>query len=330
MKTIYLHIGPHKTATSSIQSGLKQARNLLFDNGINFPLLPGPDLVPDHNHSALFYSLFCDHPENYHMNRRAGIATSHSAQRLNQEYRRTLIAELTRTDTETLLFSGEDIVLLSNGELARLKSFFSSQAGDDCAIEVICYVRSPIDWYSSLVQQWVRGGACLEDAVETPCPSLKALLQNFVDHFGPDNITIRKYEEAIAHKNGPAGHFLQSVLGLVDTGPIPRLAENKGLSAEAVYLVSALNKTMRTRGDALPEGVERPYLEPFFSIDGARFVIPRERQEAVWSSFQEDLAWIASVFGISTYANPGYREPNAQLWGDDAILSLAKLVAGER
>lgn len=327
MKHIYLHVGPHKTATSSIQTGLFRMRDHLSSQNVFFPLLPSPDFVPIPNHSAFLYSLFADQPENYHINIGQGLTTASAVTTLNsqyEEYFRTAIAPFRRDIT---IFSGEDMILLSEGGLARLRAFLVEHLGSDNIVKVIYYLRTPHEWFASLVQQWVRGGWVLDDLYDKNVPNIRVKLEPFVRQFGPQNILIAKFEEAIAHPNGPVGHLLSLVSDKIAIPDSAAAIENRGLCAEAVNLVSALNKIARSAEGTASIGVQRDYLAPFLRLRGTRFVLPKPVQERAWRSAQESLAWIEATFGIDTYKKFEYQDQPTPMWAEEAITSIAALIA---
>jgi hypothetical protein len=328
MATIYLHVGPHKTATSSIQEGLRRYREELGLLGIYFPLLPGPDDELYENHSLLMHSLFGAEPEGYHINVARGFTTKEAVVALNHHYRDTLINEAHKcaNNYSAIVFSGEDMVLLSDSEIRQLREFLLCHFGRTSAIKIVFYVRAPNDWFSSLVQQWVRGGEVLDDIIDTKFFDIKAKLQPFCRHFGKDNVLIGKYEDAIHHQGGPVAHFLSLVFDGIDTSNIRSSFLNVGLCAEAVQLISALNKASREAGEGLPVGVAPEYLNRFSQIRGAKFVLPKDVQKRVWADALESLEWIQSTFGIDLYKGFEYFEPRKPMWSEDALLSIAKLV----
>ena len=326
MATIYIHVGAHKTATSSIQEGLKRYRTQLLLRGIQFPLLPGPNGDLMENHSCLMYSLFGDEPAKYHINVGHGITTTEAALQLNAFYKECLTNEMNDFSGQALVLSGEDMILLGDSGIRRLRSFLLARLGPGSTVKVICYLRAPHDWFSSLVQQVVRGGAALEEAMTRRFPNIRTHIEPFVDHFGKSNIIIRKFEDAIAHEGGPVGHFLTQISEGFDTSQIQSRSVNSGLSAEGVELVSALNKAYAAAGKGPPVGVAREYLEPFLGIRGAKFVVPQAVQERVWQEARESLKWIESSFGISMYEEFKSIEPAGALWGENALLNVAELV----
>jgi hypothetical protein len=86
---IFLHIGLHKTATTSIQKTLflKKNSKLLEAHGYFYP-----KHWPD-NHSIPLYSIFCDFPEKYHINIKKGYSIN-EIKKVNEAYLESLEQEI--------------------------------------------------------------------------------------------------------------------------------------------------------------------------------------------------------------------------------------------
>ena len=82
INNIFLHIGVHKTASTTIQNTLYSEREKLSDAGILYPEFRLGDIVIS-NHSIQFYSLFCEEPEKYHINVSHGFTTNEAIQQMN-------------------------------------------------------------------------------------------------------------------------------------------------------------------------------------------------------------------------------------------------------
>ena len=67
MKRFILHVGFHKTATSSIQQTLALNLDQLAEQGYRYPIFEYNGLKIT-NHSIPFYSTYCKEPQKYNMN----------------------------------------------------------------------------------------------------------------------------------------------------------------------------------------------------------------------------------------------------------------------
>ena len=117
MRKIILHVGLHKTGSSSIQLTATNNRKLLENNGILYPELDSS------NHSISFYSKFSENRDSYHINLKEGLSLC-DINKKNEKWFSKLKDEILLSRCETILISGEDISVLSVKELTELKVWF--------------------------------------------------------------------------------------------------------------------------------------------------------------------------------------------------------------
>jgi hypothetical protein len=179
-KIIYLHLGFHKTGTTSIQFSGKEYKNLLEEQGFCYPILLGLNgeeycnhsipiyslfcKTPEEycNHSIPIYSLFCKTPEKYGHNINRGNTTKfieHIKIQLDKilfRYDKILFRYdkiLFRYDK--IIISGEDIGNLSLDELLNMKKYFLKYVDE---IIPIVYVRRPYNYLCSVISESVKQG----------------------------------------------------------------------------------------------------------------------------------------------------------------------------
>ncbi len=87
MTRFVIHIGMHKTGTTSIQAALHGARDALAERGVLYP-----DLGPNHSHPLV--SIFCGAPLDYYVNFYSGIDTPEKVESFNRRHRESLDAQL--------------------------------------------------------------------------------------------------------------------------------------------------------------------------------------------------------------------------------------------
>src|SRR6187431_1743567 len=109
-----LHIGMHKTGSTSIQQSLKG----FADDHFLYA-----DFGSHGNHSLPMYTLFSGRPEHHHLHRVAGRDQNY----VTEYAKRTLAAldkSIERAGSRTLLISGEDIGPLAPDDVETLAAFF--------------------------------------------------------------------------------------------------------------------------------------------------------------------------------------------------------------
>ena len=199
-KIVILHVGIHKTGTTAIQLALRG-----YDDGETIYAELG-----DPNHSVLFQTLFEDGHLSDHW-QRLGLSEE-ARQRLVSEQFTVLDNQLAR-ERRRVIFSGENISLLSVEELVRLRSYFAAR---HCDIQCVVFLRDPLAWTSSILQETVKHASLPDDFGRRGDPVrawLRKRLDNLIEAFGRSNVMIRRYEDAKC--NGNSGDIVSYFFDLL-------------------------------------------------------------------------------------------------------------------
>lgn len=246
MKKLYLHVGPHKTGTTTLQGTFCHYRNDLKQHGI--------DYFPGSNHT-IFYKAFSDCLESYHQYYRGWRRS------VNQDAERAKIREqLYKLNEDTIVVSAEDISLLSENALKEMKGFLISECGID-QITVVAYIRKPFDYLLSSIQQFIKPGMTdLDDITRNHykkyslqgCPNFVGGAQEIlselylpiprklINSFGKENVILDSFEQSI--KKGISQSLLEHI-GLDSHIRLKDVSGNEGISHEACLLLADLNNT---------------------------------------------------------------------------------------
>ena len=240
-KTIFLHIGLHKTGSTAIQHTLHNYRDeLATSHKLLYPAV-------SRNHSMPLVAMFHDQPHTYRMNIRAGIHTADAASVAADQHRARFEQEMSGSSCEQVLLSGEDVSDLTASALQRLQQWLAQWADN---ITVIAMVRNPVSWAVSAAQGNIRGGKTYAQVnKQLMLLRLSDRLQKFADIFGRDNMKVFTLEEAQQFPAGLAACLLDKV-GMPGM-QFPNQAnfnQNPGMSLEAAQLISALNKRRPVAG----------------------------------------------------------------------------------
>ena len=151
-KTCYLHLGLHKTASTSFQDTCIKYVETLKDYGITYPVFQCSIANKTNmgNHSIPFYSLFCTNPSEYHISKRWGICEQ--VEEVNASYKEQLDSYL--KTSENLLISGEGISLLGEKQLMKLIDKIRQY---DYQIKATALVRDPYSMICSGIQETIKG-----------------------------------------------------------------------------------------------------------------------------------------------------------------------------
>lgn len=285
MKEIILHAGLHKTGTTSIQNTLFTQSKSLENEGILYPKCWVP------NHSIPLYSAFCDNPEQYHMNIREGY-TNEQIKGNNEKNLSDLEFELANKEWDKLILSGEDLVMLTSENLVNLKNFLNRFG----SVKVVFYVRNPIQWGVSIIQEKIKGGLTYSQALEDTKGIVSA---NFKHHVGKfvevfRNVQLYRFEDAI--KEGIVKHFL-SVAGYTEEVPLTK--SNESLSWVSIRLIDYINQKLPLIVDGkLNEKRTNGDIFPLFHLGGDKFDIPISDKQILQESSCKDVEWLNHYFEI--------------------------------
>ncbi|WP_108258829.1 hypothetical protein [Mangrovicoccus ximenensis] len=226
MDEVLLHIGMHKTGTTSIQSAI-----LGYDDGDTVQA----DLeIP--NHSAPLYTAFSANRAKYHYWRSFGLGPEQIEKR-RSSYLEMLDAQLARTDRRRLLISGEDISILDPADKTALVDFFAARVPK---IHVLCYLRAPGSYAASAFQQRITGGMA---QLPAHCsPGYRMRLEAFRTDARVTTLEVREFSRGKL-AGGDAVEDFATVLGL-DLARMARTSLNEGLGETAAKLLYHFNRVM--------------------------------------------------------------------------------------
>ena len=326
IKKIYLHIGLHKTGTTSIQNALSQNRASLYKMGYLYPeFRMGKKCIA--NHSIPVYSMFCSEPEKYHINIMFGYTDPASINNLHKEYYNQLTSQINNFPGENLIISGEDISRLQDKELGKLKEFLVSITCPKVVIVVLLVIRDPVDWYRSLVQQWVKMSRISLEIRNSFIHSAELslnVLTTVRQVYGGENVRCSKYEDMIKQKSGIFAVFLNALNVKVD--------ENEGLILKSEFLNTSisyesfmiLNSIFRIYPKIINNQINPIYtdflLNSLYQIPGVKFRLSEENCLLAW----ESLSVLINSF-LKKYELPPYeymeipKTDDTVKWGDAAI-----------
>ncbi len=304
VKQVILHAGLHKTSTSSIQKTLYSEKNksFLHDKGYFY--------IEDwhFNNSVPIYSLFSENPDAYHMHQRYNRYIA-DIKILNKKYLNEFHNQVRCTSFPSLIISGEDISLLNKDCLKKLDNFFKDQFSEDVAVKIIIFVRNPITWIASSVQENVKIGLTVDEQLDDMKKKISRLYRNriskFIKVFGRDNVRVVSFEDSIQSFQGPVGFFL-SILGFSkqEIGNFFIERANVGMSDFAVNFLDYINKKepllvngklnpVRRRGD----------ITSLHKMKGAKFDLSVKLKRELYELAVSDMQWLKKKFNINYLDN---------------------------
>ena len=305
MEKVYIHVGGHKTGSSSIQRTFFN-----YDDGnLVYAPFDGP------NHSPHLWTLFQHNYLDFHLWKTMGLSSNEIENR-RQKYNDILVGALRRTDRHSLLLSAEDICHFTRDELVNLVQLIRKYCEN---IVFICYVRDPLSYLASEFQQRVRIGST---SLDTYSPYPITLLKRLLELVDKDTIIVRKY----SYSDLEGGDACTDIARIVDAKlenytPIQLNSSLKESTIKCLYVLASSNPLIL--GDTVLFKAWQTLikkLETLFSDD--RKLKPSFFTERAKNL---DLDFLHDTFGIVfNDSSDQDSNENLELWlsekGDDRII----------
>ncbi len=274
--TILLHMGIHKTGSTSLQKTFAAYRAELARDGIAF-------LGPDRPYRCL-YSGFLSDPMAFVWNRTSGKSETAIRERDRTDLD-SLRQSLIRHRGQTVILSNEYLPKLSLLEMTALREFLAAYG----EVRAVYYYRELHSWMASNSQQMAKAGITTE-----PTPFTLALRRvhslplRVASVFGKENATFIRFEDAVI--NGICETFLTHFgLPSLSRRGLKEIKANTAISDQAVRALYVYNRdhpvgsANRDRVEverlkALPG--ERYQLDGFDPVDIKTYAAARQEVEA--------------------------------------------------
>jgi hypothetical protein len=218
MSKLILHVGAHKTGTTSVQHSLWLNRELLAKHGVIYP-----DIGPGRGHAALtaIWRAVPRLPNGF-------FATKGPEQILGE------LAEQHRDGDETLVLSSEAFSHLGEAGVDMADLRHRVEGFDE--IRVVCVLREQLGWMQSLYLQVAKQKPIAPfreyfKNIFKPnhVAALRADFNNFYDRllagFTPEEVSFADFDELRAAPGGLIGFFLDQIgvnLSPDDLKPLPK------------------------------------------------------------------------------------------------------------
>jgi hypothetical protein len=272
MKRFILHVGFHKTATSSIQQTLALNLDKLQEQGYSYPIFEydGRKIT---NHSIPFYSAYCKEPKKYSMNIVNGYCDKIDS--VNAHYVQQI--ENVMLIKEDVIISGEDISVLPAAALQLIRDKILSHG---FKLEVYCSVRQPYSFLCSELQERIKSASSTLDTISVP--KITSNVKKLKAVFG-DSIIFSSFESDCQSGN-PVNSFLKRV-GINSNG-LTLVSNNEGLGNISTRLYAHLNMThpVFINGKVNEKGRKR-FLNNF---DTEKFLLTQDEYQKIKNELSEE------------------------------------------
>ncbi len=313
-KNIILHVGMHKTGSTSIQNNCQfQHHDLLLEHGIKYASFRCNGRLKA-NHSGPVSAALFDDPDTYGVEWRMNLDTS--AEQARREYREYFDDILANPQSDTLLLSGESFSIYRPPHLHLLREQLLQHTD---RLRVVVYVRSPLGQIESMMQQRTRAGAAINpDSLLGLIPNrILVLKEVFGSELEPQN-----YDEAASSPLGLVGSFLK-VCGVPEhiLASLQYSVANTRCSLEAFWLMRAINQRYPNQLGSKPaNGRSHNDLNPLYNLPGARFGLYDFTESPEYASVIEEKAWLEEALGFKF--SDEVREAPEDTWSFATLAAL--------
>jgi hypothetical protein len=292
LRTLFLHVGMHKTGTSSIQQTLHAQREILPAFG--FAYFP-----PERNHSRAIASIVGDNPHRHAGNRLAGRHDREAAALYAAESREALQRFLAEEAAPNLIVSGEGIGMLGDPDIDRLLALLRPLVD---RLVVVGLVRNPRPFLISATQQAVKAGRTLEELAGPAMrsPAYRKRFERFDRRPEVDEVRLRRYHP---------GHLVRgcSVATFLDMcGAPPALYDRLQVARENVTVSGTAVRALLVANEVVPVFLPDGSLNPgrarglrrlLEGLPGERFTVPAALIDRAMAAAAADIAWMEQRLG---------------------------------
>jgi hypothetical protein len=298
MTRLIIHFGMHKTGSTSIQEALAHLQDAPFT------YLDWTQA----NHSLLFVILFESAPHKYFASRNRGWSEKDVSE-IRKRQLAALDQQAAASQHQTAVFSAERIFTAPRIAVERMAAYFKERYSD---IQLYGYLRPPVGYCQSMIQQSVRTGAT---DFEPELPGYKDRLELFDRLFGTANVHTRPFRRDDLLDQDVVGDFTRwAGLG---SYAIPAKERNVSLGATSLAFTLLYNqitklelgRTVRTRSD-------RAVLSRLMNMASPPFYVDRNLLRRLLDGHLTELDWVSQRLGT-----PFHLESDLDLPGNAVCFS---------
>lgn len=268
MARLWLHVGGHRTGSTSIQQTMAASRKALLRAGLVYP----------DNVSGARHRLGCRVAHHHLAEAREGLPRHLDA--IHAHYR-----------GEEYLVSSEGFETLTLPERLEAMRALRAVFGD---VRVVYYLREPVGLAVSKAARQIKAGrqTFAEVAAKPPLPSLRRQVEWWTEAAGPDSLVLRVYDRARL-VNGDVVDDILAVVGRDASAlRLTRRERNASLSLPLALALSEKIEARRANGD------RARWRRPRRVGAGPPFALPRASLAAIGDAAAADVAWLRETRGI--------------------------------
>lgn len=288
-REVVLHIGLHKTGSTSIQESLKRAQSDHILRGAIY-LQSAPS-----NHSYVMAPAFGS-PRHRSYYRRIKFGGRVPLNSMDPDAARELVSvgiEEAAAVGVPLVISAEDLCCLTPEEVRGLKTYLDQQ--DVVRTKVVVYVRPIEAWANSYAAQLVKQGLrTIQEVLEDPpYPRYREFLEKYSEAFGASAMTIRPLDRAALAGGSVLRDFLHLAAPSHSNDSVEELRRNVSPSLDQLRLVSRFTEVVRANKLRINIKKMQSHLNRFHAENGdVAFALPRETLDRIQEMSGPDVQWL--------------------------------------
>ncbi|CAD5943774.1 hypothetical protein NO758_02084 [Planktothrix agardhii] len=294
---VLVHIGYHKTGTSSLQKSLKISRSILAENGFLYPILDNKN-----QHWPLFPN-FIDTPENHHLFKSMGIKSKDINNWLQKRIKE-LDEQIASFNGHTCILSAEDFSIIPSFLIPKFKMFLTDRFD---SVKIIAYIRPAEDLYCSQLQQQAKAGKNV--FITFPVPgknsSIKAKISKYVEEFGLEQISVVKFSHDSLYEGDVVRDFFKRFI-VTDDQSLMRMNLNSVYANESICGAATIALSLLSQ-EKFPRFIEKGQnpqwkelqqalmqLKPSKSLP--KLSLPEQWKAIIKQNHQEEYLWLEDTF----------------------------------
>ena len=239
-RKVFLHIGTEKTGTTSIQSFLMENEARLLQKGVALPTSLG---IHGNKANLMALAMDDDTVDSFFASRK--LLDKDRRVRRKQEWLREFYKEMSEREVNTWIISSELLQsrLRKPSELVRLRTILDKVFAH---IEVVVYIRKPIDTALALLSTSVKSGV-VNEGLPAPTHPYWATVCNHrqtIERWGSvfPHLSVRLFDRS-AFKEGDLLADFSALCGLSMNGlTVPNTRANTSLSPLGLSLMNEMNR----------------------------------------------------------------------------------------
>ena len=282
-KTIYLHIGLHKTASTSFQATCAHNRELLNTHDIHYPCFAGKNQSYPDNHSLPLHTIFSRNAAKHHLHASRSLDDIEAEKQLyTRQLREAILGH------NKILISGEDVSDLTVDEMKDLRIYLQARSRQ---LIVFGLIRSPYELHcSAYAAMTVHGGRNLSP---TNFLSQKTKILKCKAAFSK-HLQLSPFRTACSHKKGIINYLLSRTGSGCYFSEKQIIRRNEGADNKRTRIQAIINKTQQK----VVNGELNHKWHMIHAFGNDKFLLTPKELSQIQSDLNNENAFMKDTLGI--------------------------------